>query len=95
MQRLDMDRWAADRLVYSSDAGLLLEQSFGRLIRSMSDSGMVACLDPRLLKVGPFKYQELTRQVYMKAAGRFDRKISNLAEATEFLAERRSVVRAA
>ena len=56
----------------------------------MSDSGMVACLDPRLLKVGPFKYQELTRQVYMKAAGLFDRKISTLDDAVAFLAGRQA-----
>jgi ATP-dependent DNA helicase DinG len=90
MKRLDTDKWTADRLVYSADAGLLLEQSFGRLIRSMTDSGMVACLDPRLLKVGPFRYQEATRQVYMKAAGRFERKISELADAVDFLIQRRA-----
>lgn len=89
MARLETDKWAADRYVYSSDASLLLEQSFGRLIRSMTDSGMVACLDPRLLKIGPFKYQEMTRQVYMRAAGRFPRKISELADAVEFLEQRR------
>ena len=90
MQRLDTDKWAADRFVYSADAALLLEQAFGRLIRSMSDSGMVACLDPRLLKIGPFKYQEATRQVYMKAAGRFERKISSLDDAVAFLSHRQA-----
>lgn len=90
MKRLDTDKWAADRLVYSADAALLLEQAAGRLIRSMSDSGMVAVLDPRLLKVGPYKYQEQTRQVYMKALSRFDRKISDLGEAVAFLESRRA-----
>lgn len=37
----------ADR-VYGSDAAVLLEQAFGRLIRSTNDSGMVALLDPRV-----------------------------------------------
>ena len=90
MKRLDTDKWSADRLVYSADAALLLEQAAGRLIRSMKDSGMVAVLDPRLLKVGPYKYQEQTRQVYMRALSRFDRKISDLGEAVDFLASRRA-----
>jgi ATP-dependent DNA helicase DinG len=51
----------------------------------MSDSGMVAVLDPRLLKTGPYRYQEQTRQMYMKALSRFERKISNLDEAVQFL----------
>lgn len=96
MKRLDTDKWSTDRMVYASDAALITEQAAGRLIRSMSDSGMVAVLDPRLLKVGPYKYQEQTRQMYMKALSRFERKISRLDEAVEFLEARRaSRVRAA
>lgn len=95
MKRLDTDKWSADRFVYSTDAALLLEQAAGRLIRSMSDSGMVAILDPRLLKVGPYKYQEQTRQVYMKALARFERKISDLGEAVDFLQQRRTRTAAA
>ena len=90
IKRLDTDKWSADRMVYSADAALLLEQAAGRLIRSMSDSGMVAVLDPRLLKVGPYRYQEQTRQTYMKALSRFDRKIANLGEAVAFLEGRRA-----
>ncbi len=89
MKRLECDKWAADRFTYASDAALLLEQAAGRLIRSMADSGMVAVLDPRLLKIGPFRYQEQTRTIYMKALGRFERKMSELADATDFLEQRR------
>lgn len=90
MKRLDTDKWSADRFVYATDAALLLEQAAGRLIRSMADSGMVAVLDPRLLKVGPYRYQEQTRQTYLRALARFDRKISDLGEAVTFLQDRRS-----
>ena len=90
MKRLETDKWAADKFVYASDAALLLEQAVGRLIRSMSDSGMVAVLDPRLLKIGPFRYQEQTRQVYMKALARFEHKTSHLEEAVAFLLARRA-----
>ena len=95
MKRLECDKWAADRLVYSSDSALLLEQAAGRLIRSMSDAGMVAVLDPRLLKIGPFRYPEQTRQIYMRALNRFDRKISELADAVDFLEQRRRASRIA
>jgi ATP-dependent DNA helicase DinG len=95
MKRLETDKWAADKFVYASDAGLLLEQAAGRLIRSMTDSGMVAVLDPRLLKIGPFRYQEQTRLIYMKALARFERKVSLLDDATAFLEQRQRTVRAA
>ncbi|WP_156698007.1 ATP-dependent DNA helicase [Nocardioides sp. Leaf285] len=72
----DMDKWAADRFCYVSDASLLLEQSAGRLIRKVSDSGMLAVLDPRLLKAGPFSYPEPTRRMYLDTLHRFETKIS-------------------
>jgi len=56
----------------------------------MTDSGLVAVLDPRLLKVGPFRYQEQTRQVYMKALAQFEHKTSHLEEAVAFLHDRRT-----
>jgi ATP-dependent DNA helicase DinG len=79
------DRNTADRFVYVSDATLLLEQAVGRLIRSMSDSGLAAILDPRMLNAGPFRYQKPVRTAYQKAFERFANKTSNLDEAVKFL----------
>lgn len=84
------DKWAADATVYGGDAALLLEQAAGRLIRSMSDSGMVAVLDPRLLKKGPVIYPDRTRRIYINALRRFDRKVANMPEALGFLSGQRS-----
>lgn len=69
MARLNCDKWAADRFVYAADAALLEQQAIGRLVRSVSDSGTVAVLDPRLVrsKAGVdagIGYPETTRQVY-------------------------------
>lgn len=83
-----MDKWTADRFVYVSDAALMMEQGAGRLIRAVSDSGMVAVLDPRLLKNGPFSYQEPTRKMYLDALRRFDYKISHSSAALEWLREK-------
>jgi len=79
------DRWLADSLVYAADAALLLEQAAGRLIRSVGDSGMVAVLDPRLLKTGSFSYAARSRDTYMSALHRFARKTADLDVALEFL----------
>lgn len=87
-ERLDIDKWAADRMVYALDAALLLEQAAGRLIRSTSDTGMVAVLDPRLLKVGPLAYNTQTRKVYMDALERFSQRASRIEVATNFLSSR-------
>jgi ATP-dependent DNA helicase DinG len=88
------DRWAADRFVYAVDAALLLDQASGRLVRATSDTGMVACLDPRLLKApggrpGPLTYPEPTRQVYMAGLYQFGVKIAAKADALEWLAGRK------
>ncbi|WP_307041782.1 hypothetical protein [Agromyces ramosus] len=55
----------------------------------MSDSGLVGVLDPRMLKVGPFAYPDATRNLYLSALRRFDRRFSQLDKATVFLRERR------
>lgn len=89
-EAFDGDKWAADRMVYVSDATLLLEQAAGRLIRSMSDSGMVAVLDPRMLNSGPFSYQKPVRDAYLKALGRFKNKTAYIADAENFLAARKA-----
>lgn len=87
-ERMEIDRWAADRMVYVSDAALLMEQAAGRLIRSSTDAGMVACLDPRLLKSSPIRYPETTRRALIGVFDMFDRKVSSLDAAVEFLARR-------
>lgn len=82
------DKWVADRLVYVSDAVLLLDQAVGRLIRSVSDTGLAAVLDPRMLNAGPFKYQTQVRQAYLRALERFTVKTSNTDEAINYLKTR-------
>ena len=83
------DKWGADRLVYVSDAALLLEQAAGRLIRSTSDSGMVAVLDPRMLNAGPFSYAAPVRNTYQRALEQFPNKISDPAKALSWLRDRK------
>ena len=89
-ERLEIDRWSADRFTYVADAALLLEQAAGRLIRSVSDSGLVAVLDPRLLKSSPVKYPEPTRKIYMVPLEKFGNKISDLSKAREWLVAHRA-----
>jgi ATP-dependent DNA helicase DinG len=86
------DKFTADRLVYVSDAALLLEQAAGRLIGSISDHGMVAVLDPRLLKVGPFAYSDPVRATYMSALEKFPNRYSDPAKAHAWLREQWSLV---
>lgn len=82
-------KWLADSAVYAGDAALLLEQAAGRLVRSISDHGMVAVLDPRLLKPAgsAFTYATASRNLLMAALKRFPRKMSLLADAVSFLSE--------
>jgi ATP-dependent DNA helicase DinG len=87
------DKWAADALVYVSDATLLLEQALGRLIRSTSDSGMAAILDPRMLKAGPFKYPDRTRNAYQTAMTRFPNKTTSIDDAVAYLKNRQANLR--
>ncbi|MDQ2739527.1 MAG: ATP-dependent DNA helicase [Actinomycetota bacterium] len=94
-EALQIDRWSADRHVYVSDAAVLLEQSAGRLIRAVGDTGMVACLDPRMLKKGPLAYQEQTRQAYMKPLRKFGSQSFKMDEALNFLRGARSSASAA
>jgi ATP-dependent DNA helicase DinG len=90
VKNANMDRWAADRLTYVADAAALLEQGAGRLIRQVTDSGMVAVLDPRLLKTSPFAYNEMTRREYLGALHKFDNKIADLEKAKAWLREHRA-----
>jgi len=90
-----LDRYSAERIVYAGDAALLEAQAVGRLIRSASDRGMTAVLDPRLLqyKRNLFPgYQEATRKVYMKPLAAFGVKISNEDDALQWLRARRGAL---
>lgn len=88
MEARNIDKWSADRQVYVSDAALLLAQASGRLIRSSNDHGMVAVLDPRLLRKSgtKFSYPEPTRRAYVEALGTmWGKRISRLDKAVEEL----------
>ncbi|XBH22992.1 ATP-dependent DNA helicase [Jonesiaceae bacterium BS-20] len=91
VDRVGMDKWAAARLVYVTDAALLLEQAAGRLIRSTSDRGMVAVLDPRLLRVKPWAYEERTRKTYLEGLDLFGTKTSHLHVALEKISAQRTL----
>ncbi len=90
--RQEMDKWSSQRLVYGSDAALRLEQAAGRLIRSTSDSGMLAVLDPRLVPKTPLAYPKSTGDLYLGALRRFPVRKSQLKTAVSFL-EGRSIER--
>jgi ATP-dependent DNA helicase DinG len=87
--RLQIDRSAADRMVYVADAALLLEQAAGRLIRSSTDHGVIAVLDPRLLptRIGDFHYPEATRKVYLSALERFPHRTSRADKVLAYMRE--------
>ena len=93
--RADMDKWAAERMVYTSDAALLLEQAAGRLIRRTTDTGMLVVLDPRLLRSSSVNYPEPTRQMLLKALEAFPNRTAVEAEALAWLAARNTQVGAA
>lgn len=85
MESANLDKWTADRMVYVADAALLLEQAAGRLVRSVTDAGMCAILDPRLLRTGPYSQPAPTRALYLDSLHRFTHAISGRAEATAWL----------
>lgn len=89
------DKWAGDRMVYVADAALLLAQAAGRLIRHATDRGMVAVLDPRLLKTSVVKYAEQTRQQLVDPLMMFGDKIVEEDEALAWLAARQAALTAA
>lgn len=86
MEQTGLDKWSADRQVYVSDSNLLLDQAAGRLIRSISDRGMVCVLDPRLLKSGRLSYPEPTRELLMEPLMKFGNKFADLEPALAWLA---------
>jgi ATP-dependent DNA helicase DinG len=88
MQSQQLDKWTAERYVYVADAALLLEQAAGRLIRSITDSGLFVCLDPRLVPKTVLSYPKQTSDVYLRAMRRFQVRKVRPAEATNFLNSR-------
>lgn len=93
-----VEKYSAERIVYAGDAALLEAQAVGRLIRSASDRGMAAVLDPRLLKYkrSAFPgYAEPTRQTYMKPLAAFGVKLSDEDKALGWLRARRGALVAA
>ncbi len=88
MRRLDTtNRWSVDHLVYGADAALLLEQAAGRLIRSTGDDGVVAVLDPRLLRAGQsvFQYGAAARKLYLGALEAFTSRTTRIEQAVDRL----------
>lgn len=79
------DKWMADVLIYVSDAALSLEQSAGRLVRSIGDRGMVCVADPRLLGNQTISYHERARNTYMAPLRKFGRQMADMHEAIAFL----------
>lgn len=93
-----IEKYSAERIIYAGDAALLEAQAVGRLIRSASDRGMAAVLDPRLLKYKRSSfpgYAEPTRQTYMKPLAAFGVKLSDEDKALGWLRARRGALVAA
>ncbi len=88
--RCDYDRWTADRYVYYDDAYLVLQQAVGRLIRGVDDHGMVAILDPRLVK-GAHAYNAFTRSMLIKAVDGWGYRTTDLSDASTWLEANRGV----
>lgn len=79
--------WQAKETVYGGDAALLLEQAAGRLIRSVTDHGLVAVLDPRLRAGSEISFARSTAAIYRQALGAFETTGATLAQACEYLEE--------
>ena len=90
MARTDLGKWEADRFVYVADAALLLRQALGRLIRTTTDSGVVAIMDPRLPRKG-VTISAPARKVYVDVAADFAATKSRTTDrqtVLDFLADR-------
>lgn len=86
---LNLTEWEGREKIYSSDAALLLEQAFGRLIRQITDTGMVALLDPRIAKRTDLSLKGGSRVTYAKLLREFGYTYSDPDKAVEWLASRR------
>src|SRR5699024_3951544 len=76
-----VNKFAADTRVYVQDAATLLAQAAGRLVRSSTDRGMVALLDPRLRHGTPLAYNSATRNMYMSAVDQYGYDFDHLDDA--------------
>lgn len=85
VERAQLSKWEADRLVYVADAALLLEQAAGRLVRRETDRGVVAVLDPRLLEDSPIAAPATTRLDYMAALKPFRLRTTNYEKVVDLL----------
>lgn len=90
----DIGPWEANTHIYVADAAVILEQGVGRLIRSTSDSGLVAVLDPRFTITGRGGYSTDVRRAYTGAFDAFteDAHLHSVDDAVSFLVERRAGV---
>lgn len=84
-----VNKWTAAEKIYASDACLLLEQAAGRLIRRHGDTGVVAILDPRLLKRMPFAYNPSTVDRYLLSVKGFAQRTTSLEEVTTWMSTSR------
>lgn len=90
MEKMDYSKWDGDRMVYVSDAALLLEQAAGRGIRQVDDVVLIAVLDPRMLKSGTFTYPAPTQKSYMKGLLKFGEKLKHVEDAFSFIDDLRA-----
>jgi ATP-dependent DNA helicase DinG len=67
----DLDKWTADLQVYVVDTAVLVEQAVGRLIRAVSDTGVVAFLDPRIVPGSQLSLAANARDIYLEALSMF------------------------
>lgn len=83
--------WAGRSKVYAADAAKLLAQAAGRLIRTGTDYGMVAVLDPRLWPDADNAFRSNDRRAYLDALGFFSESnhLSTHGAATRWLSKRR------
>jgi ATP-dependent DNA helicase DinG len=80
-----VERYLAEARVYGGDAAFLLEQAVGRLIRSETDNGMVAILDPRLHSESPCHYKPPYSTMYSVFESQFGNVFNNKQDALDYL----------
>lgn len=86
-ERMGLSLHQATRYSYVSDAACLMEQSAGRLIRSTSDRGVFALMDPRMSSRSPKHYDQATMKDYWSCLRRFPRHTGSLQDVTAFLSQ--------
>ena len=86
-RRGNIPRAVATGMVYAEDAATLLSQAAGRLIRSTSDSGVVAFLDDRMVADNPQVYPTPTRKIYASAFADFPHVTTDIEEVRAYFAK--------